>query len=56
MTVDSITYDWACTATPGGSLDVDATGGTDRAVRVTADPGVTWAVAVSWSPEAPPHE
>lgn len=48
----SITYHEDCSDRPGGSVndqEPSASGARDQ-LKVTAAPGVTWAVAVGWSP------
>jgi hypothetical protein len=53
VTVGAVSYPGVCTGTPGGSYNEQSLAGSaGNTLRVTADPGVTWAVAVGWRPSA----
>ena len=53
VTLDGSAWGETCSDAPGGTYNEDATGrSTGSTVRVTAGPGVTWAVAVGWRPRA----
>jgi hypothetical protein len=50
-------FDLACTDAPSGSYNESSTGGlSPKTLRVTADPGVTWSVAVGWTPKPAPKD